>query len=232
MIALRKGLSSLRLTADRGITMVELLVSMLLLSVVMTIVVALLVSITNAAALSQGIDASSKTAANAMNELAQVVRNGAPVPVKNNIVPQPAFVSAEPEALTIHSVLDSAGSILVPVKVGFTVNAKRQLIEHRWTATVSDGYYSWPTGAVMKSRNLSGSLLIPEAGGTPLFTYLDSLGNPLTMGTGNKLTAANLAKVRSVTITMRVEAEGGATGEIIELVNTIGVPNLGEVRTG
>lgn len=212
--------------------MVELVVSMLLLSIVMTIVVSLLMSITNAAALSQGIDASSKTASNAMNELAQVVRNGATVPVKNNIVPQPAFVSAAPESLTIHSVLDSSGSMLVPVRVGFTVNAKRQLIEHRWTASVTDGYYTWPTGVAVTSRNLSGSLLIPEAGGTPLFTYLDSLGNRLAMGTDNKLTAANLAKVRSITITMRVEAEGGATGEIIELVNTIGLPNLGEVRTG
>ncbi|GHD47196.1 type II secretion system protein [Mycetocola manganoxydans] len=230
-MAVRTRVARARTGTERGITMVELLVAMLLLSIVMTVVIALLSSLTKAASMSQGIDASSKTASNAMNELALVIRNGASVPVRNNIVPLAAFAAASPESMTIHSVLSSTGSVLAPVKVGFTVNAQRQLIEQRWTASVSDGYYSWPASATVSTRNLSGSLLIPEAGGTSLFTYLDSTGTPIPMGAGNKIIAANLEKVRSVIITMRVEAEGGAAGEIVELVNTVGVPNLGEVRT-
>ncbi|AWB87230.1 PilW family protein [Mycetocola zhujimingii] len=214
---------------DRGISLIELIIAMVLLSIVTTVVAALLISLTNAATMSRGIDASSKTASNAMNDLALVIRNGSTVPVKNNIIPLAAFVAGGPESLTIHSILGGSGLSLSPVKVKFTVNAKRQLIEQRWTAKVTDGYFSWPADAAMTSRNLSGSLLIPKDEERPLFTYLDEKRNPIEMSAGNQLSAPNLGKVRSVLITMRVEAEGGAKGQIIELENIVGVPNLGEV---
>lgn len=235
MIALRAWLagrtSGARLRdSERGISMSELIIAMMLFTIVLAVVAGMYMSLTRASNLSRAIDGSTRTASNALNELAQVIRNGTAVPKANSVIPIPAFDLAGKESLTIYSLVDTAAPTMAPVKVSFTVNAKRQLIETRAVAKLVAGYWVWPGLTAPTTRNLSGSLVVP-LDGISLFRYLDETGAVIPPDASGKLTTAQLERVMAVSITMRVEADAGAPGKIIELKNTVGVPNLGNVRS-
>lgn len=214
---------------ERGMSMSELLVSMLIFSVLLTVVAGMYVSITRSSNQSQAIDASTRVAANAMNEVSLVIRNGTTIAQSGTTDLISAFPEATSDTLTVYSILDSTSAGLTPVKVKFWINEDRELIETRWTATRSGDYWTWPTGTSSTSRNLSGSLLVSED--KPLFTYLDESGAKISGGSGGTLGSDQRAKVTSVSITMRVEAaDGGADLRTVDLDNVVGVPNLGNVR--
>ncbi|SEB40840.1 hypothetical protein SAMN04489806_0469 [Paramicrobacterium humi] len=209
--------------------MSELLVSMLVFSVLLTVVAGMYVSITRSSNQSQAIDASTRVAANAMNEVSLVIRNGTTITQASTTDLIAAFPEAKSDSLTVYSILDSTSAGLTPVKVQFWINADRELIETRWAATKTGEYWTWPSSTPSTSRNLSGSLLVSEE--KPLFTYLDEAGTKITGGTNGTLSPDQRAKVTSVSITMRVEAaDGGADLRTVDLDNVVGVPNLGNVR--
>lgn len=209
---------------ERGMSMSELIVSMAVFAILLTVVAGLFVGLSRATALSRALDGSTRVASNALNELALVVRNGTTVPQSGNTTPRSAFSFAGTEELTIYSIVGEA-AVLSPVKVNFTVNAQRQLIETRSLPKEVGGYWVWPGVSAPTKRNLSGALVVSEVA---LFTYLNASGVAITPPAGGSLTDEQLALVTAVRITIRVEADAGAPGRIIELKNTVGVPNLGK----
>lgn len=215
--------------ADDGLSLIELIVSMMVFAVVLTLVGSLFWGMSQTSAQARAIDASSRTSANAMNELALVIRNGASVPKLGQTAPMPAFSVASRESMVLYTVISGSGSSLAPVRVSFSVNASRQLIEVRTKAVESSGYWTWPGSAPSTSRNLSGALIV-STDAAPLFRYLDGQGVIIAGNAAGTLATADLEKVASVEITLRVQAEGIASGRTIELKNTVTVPNLGNVR--
>jgi prepilin-type N-terminal cleavage/methylation domain-containing protein len=216
-------------SADDGLSLIELIVSMSVFAVVLTLVGSLFWGMSRTSSQARAIDASSRTSANAMNELALVIRNGAMVPKLGETTPLPAFSTASREQMVLYSVISGSGSSLEPVRVSFSVNSARQLIEVRTRGVYGGGYWTWPGSAPSTTRNLSGALIV-STGTEPLFRYLDGQGEAITGNAAGTLATADLERVASVAIILRVQAEGVAEGRIIELKNTVSVPNLGNVR--
>lgn len=222
MLSFRRRLASVK--DEAGLSMSELIVSMAVFAVLLTVVAGLFVGVSRATALSRALDGSTRVASNALNELALVIRNGTTVPQSGNTTPRSAFSFAGTEEVTIYSIV-GVGAVLSPVKVTFTVNAQRQLIETRSLPKDVGGYWVWPGVSAPTKRNLSGSLVVSDVA---LFTYLNAAGGTISPSGGGSLTNEQLALVTAVRITIRVEADAGAPGRIIELKNTVGVPNLGK----
>lgn len=214
---------------DAGMTAAELMIGSVITILVLLMASSFFLSGTNSITTSRNTALDAGTASNAMTEISKVIRSGAPNPVINNALPDPIFLAASTESVTLYSYADAAVTNTSPMIMQFSLDASRQLVEKRWAATgVTGGYFTFPdytTATPTWVRTIAGPLAATPAGKPPLFTYLSTTG-PLTI-TGSGLTLAQRGSVVSVQVVVRVNASGyaGATG--VEVQNTVGLPNLG-----
>lgn len=210
---------------DSGLTIVELMVSMLITSMVLAMIAAMFINVAKITSVANATTQSSSIAGNTMDELVEVIRTATTNAVAASPDPDPALVSATTTALTIYSFVDAAPAAPAPSKVTFRFDSSGYLIEDRITATDSNGYWAF-SGAVV-SRTLGGPMDL--TGGDPFFTYLNSAGDALAPGSGLTLTQRKL--VSSIRVSIRI-TNPTATSDPIIVINTIGMPNLKITRTG
>lgn len=218
---------------DGGITLVELLVSMMLLGLIMAMLSGLYLSATRAVSFGQSMDGSTRVASNAANELSQVLRFATPLKVTGVAAPSPAFVAAGRESVTFYSNVDvdAAASVAVlptkPTRVKFEINSARALIESRWTATAAGTawVFAAPTTTANRSIDLGSRYLAPGSG-APLFSYLDAAGAAITPPLTGSMAAADLARITAVRITVRLQGTSGNSAGPVIVENTIALPNL------
>ena len=212
----------LDLKSDRGLSLAELLVTMLITGILLTIVGNLFINVAKVTTNSNASTQRLSVAGNVMDELSKVIRTAT-----NNAVTSdssdPAVVSGTPAALTIYSYVDANAVSPAPTKVGFRVDASGNLIEDRWTASTSSTGYWVFTGSAT-SRTI-GSPVQTLTGTDALFIYLDDLGAPLTPG-ANGLTALQRSAVASIKINVRILNQTTLKADPIIVTNTIGMPNL------
>lgn len=233
-IQLRLGIS---LRSDRGITLSELIVTMALSTVVMTMVVGFFIQITSATATANDSRNTTATGANISNELADVIRPATPLRIFGQTAPDPAIVFGTSTSLTIYSYADNESNDVRPVRVSFTQNSQNQLVESRWNAiyNISSKLWEFPsiTTTPASTRVMPGGLIAPStatgAGATeraPLFEFLDSASQPIVpVSTG--LTLAQRNSVTSIRFTVRTRADGPVSSTPITVQNTVSMPNIG-----
>jgi len=208
---LREGARS-----DAGLSLTELLVTILLTGIIMTMVGSMFINVARLTSNSNATTQKSSVAANLMDAVSKVIRTASNIPVPGQDVPDPAIVAGTGSSLTIYSFVDTSSVVPEPTKVGYRVDASGNLIEDRWKGTTVGG--STTFAATASSRVLGGPILTPTGSGA-LFAYLGPAGQVADISAG----FADVASIR-VTITMANQLTTGS--DPILVVNTVGMPNL------
>lgn len=213
-----------RLRGERGIGLVELLVSMLLLGVVSAIVAGLYVSTMRTVAQAKTLTGNTREASNGMNEVTRVIRAATEYPILGQAVNDPAIESATKESVTVYAYVNLDTPTQQPVKIQLALDAERRLVETQWASIRGvNGYYSFET--TPKSVRILAATVAP-AGAVPLFRYLDGTGAALFTPMSG-ITDANRARIASVTVNLTVQSSLTDAGSAVSLHNTVGMPNLG-----
>lgn len=209
-----------RLRGDRaaGISMVELLVTILITGIVMSIVAAMFINVAKVAADANGTNTRTSVAGNVMNEMSEVIRTAANNAIASSDDPDPALVSGTTSTVTLYSYVDTSPTAPAPTKVTFRIDASGFVWEDRVAATASGSYWVF-TGATT-SRNLGGP--VSTSG---FLTYLDQDNAEVIPGTGGlSLTQRN--SISSIKVTVTIANNPTLGSDPVVLVNTIGMPNL------
>ena len=213
MTTMRRVLAS----RDRGFTMAELLVTMMLMSIISAVVLSTVVIVGRNVVRDQAKGDSLDIARVGMNRVSKAVRAGTEVPV-NGSSNLPAFAEIGPETLTVYASLGSA-----PTKTQYTIDAQRQLIETQWAADTSNApYYTFAT----TPRVTEIASQIPASSG--LFKFYDANGALVSPQTTTDPTVLSL--VRSVEINLMVNSNPTQNVPPVSINSTVVLPNLGVVK--
>lgn len=212
---------------DSGLSLPELLITMVLVGVLGTIILTLVSSMFRTFTRDRSATESITIAATGMNEMTRVIRSGTEVPITGGQAP--VVVAAEDEMLVLHAYLDTDSMNPEPIMVRFTVEGDRDLVEDRWNATAT-GPQTWsfplPTATPAVSRVVARK--ISPVAAEPVFQYYDSLtsATPMTVPVGG-FTEEQRRTIVRIEVYLSVQADLTARAEPVVLNNTVGIPNLG-----
>ncbi len=239
-VALRRrliGARSIELVRnDVGFGLMELIVSMTLLAILMTLIVAVFSSFTNTFTRERASTDSTNIAGIGMNEVTRVIRSGT-ILERKTLDDLPIFVEATPESVILYSYIADDSLSPAPIRVRFTIDANRQLVESRWNARrTTEGWEFYPvndathppTSRVVARKIIARTNAEVAAGEARLFTYLDDSGAELATPVGS----TNRGNIAAVKVTMNVQADDPGRAEPVELQNRVGLPNLTSSRLG
>ena len=200
---------------ERGLTIIEMMVTLLLMGIVGTIMFASVVSVTQTLTHSQANSDSLDIARVGMNRLAKTVRSGMSIQ-QNGSSDLPPLVSMAPNQVTVYASLGT-----VPAKVTYSIDANRQLTE-TWYAGVAASSPYWTFSATPRTEVIARQIPVSAPA---LFTFLDVNGDPVTNQTSTNV--ADLALVHAVAITLTIDSNPAKGGGPVTLVNTVFMPNQG-----
>ncbi len=217
-------------SSEQGITLVELIVAMFLGAIVIALVAGMYLGLSRVVQVGNTSNNSTKAASLAMTEVSAALRFATTNPIVGNQLPDPAFVSASNESVTVNSYIDASPASPQPVQVNFSLDSSRRLIETRYASHLVSGNWVFYTTAIW-SRILTGAV-VAQSGSEPyLFTYLDS-SNAVIVPGSNGLTSAQYPTVAAVKVTVKLASASTGGASPVVLQNTVGLPNLGINRTG
>lgn len=216
---------------DQGMSLVELLVSVMITGVLGVVITSLYVSTVTTTAEVSSLTVNTRQAANGMNEMARVIRAATENPVPGQALNDPAFVStvADPlgaESLTVYAYVNLNSAAEVPVKIRFSLDAERRLIETQWASTLlSGGYFSFES--TPRSTRILASTVAPASPDSPaLFRYLLADGTELALPPTGTLTADQLRTIAAVHVSLTMQETLTESRAAVTLENTVGIPNL------
>lgn len=227
-----------RIRDDRGVSLAELIIAMSVTVLLLTMVGGFFVSVTRASTTTTGVDANTRVASTAMQEMQRMFRVASNNPVASGADTQYAFQYASATSVRFFAYINLNSAVEVqPVEVQFTLDAARgTLTETKWNGTPTDvtkSYFDFPrsttptlTATPTSSLVLATSVVPPTRGG--LFTYTDASGAALTP-TASGLSADDLQAVRGVSLTLTVgerDAAKPVAADNVTLTSTVGMPNL------
>ena len=225
-----------RENSDDGLTVIELLVAMLVLSIFSALVINLYVSTTKSVAMSSSMNLNTRVAANTMNELTRVIRASGNNSLGGALL-ESAVQVATREKLTVYSTVDASIPDLRPSKVEFAINpSTRQLVERRWLAKngVNELWDFSGTLPLASTRILPGTYLTPPTSATDyFFTYLaaDRVTELKTnVATTAGLSEADRLKVAYIKVTIVVRNSDNAQSAPVTISNIVALPNLPKVK--
>ena len=184
---------------------------------------------------------STQTAANAMQQILEVVHLATPIAVSGQVANTPALVFGGQTDLQIYSLVDITDPVNpAPSRVTFDIQ-NGNLVDTRCVATLTNGFWTFSTCASTSKRTVAGTFVAPTGTQNYLFTYLDANGNvlPLT-GTAADcgknaagvayptpcLPAASIPLVGSIIASVNLLAPGAKNGPAY-LQSKTGMPNVG-----
>lgn len=214
---------------DRGITIIELLVTFVIVAILSTVVIGAYASTTKALTVANSLNRNTKQAANGMNESSREIRAATDNPISGN-TSDPAVFQAYTESVVIYAYVNlQSSSAQLPVMVRLRVDpTTRQLIEDLWPGTQnSSGYWTFPaTTTAPRSTIILASTVAPQAGTNPyLFTYMAGT-TPLIVPTTGSFTAAQRGSITAIKITLTIQGSLTDASRPVTLQNTVGMPNL------
>lgn len=209
---------------DRGISLAELLVTIMIFGIVLTVVTSTFISLTRATSQAGTTDSNVRVAANGMNEMTRIIRGAVNNPVPGAASDSPAFSEATPESMTLTTAVNQTGSITQPVQVRLYLGTDRSLIEKK-TASVAYQTSFWQFTGAASQRTLTGAVSASSASVPVLFQYFDQSGAPLVPQSNGALSPAQMSAISTVTVSITI-AGGKATDPGVRLVNTVGLPNI------
>ena len=223
-------------TGQAGISLPELLVAMALAAVVMTLVVTFFATVSRTLSRDAAASSNTETASLGMRELTRVLRSGTEIMVKDN--PNlPVFLAASAREVTLHSFLDTDAALPKPLRVNFRVTATGELVETRWAA-VPVNLTFWEFSPAVESQRV---IIRGVAGTVPVLRYFNAAGTELVPATTSTppggvpvtgLSTAQLREVVAVEIRLSVQTDPTGRADAVEMLNTVGIPNLGVSRVG
>lgn len=216
-------------TKDAGVSLVELIVTMIVASIVLVLVGSMFVSVAKLTTNTQLTRDGVAVATNATNVLSRGIRSATDNQTSATTT-DPAVVVAGSTSLTIYSYANAVNPTtpsdqtnLAPWLIQFSLDAKNQIVEKRWVATASGSYWKFVNGtsATPKTtRTLSGLYVQDTTGTLPLFQYFDASMTNL----GSSPSLSDIAFIK-INVNLRSDSNPNATPIII--TNTVGMPNLG-----
>jgi len=199
---------------DHGLTLPELMVTMVLMGILGTIMINAVVQVTRTVTKAQASADSLDTARVGMARLTKNVRSGMAIQ-RAGLTDLPALASISPTQLTVYASLGP-----VPTKITYSINGQRQLVEQWYTGNAASNPYwtftNTPRTTVVASK-------IPT--GTVLFQYYDANGALITNQTSSA--EADLIQIRSVKISLTVDVDPARGGGPVTISSTVVLPNLG-----
>lgn len=221
--------SEARWRSEAGMSLAELLVSVTVLAILMTIVSTFFIIGSKVTNRSDAVGQATGAISNAMNEISRVVRSGGQQPKVGESLPMPTVIDAGEESLTLYSNVDSKSTLVAPVIVQFAFDGQRNLVERRWQPlSSSGGYFTFPalTSSPDTMRVFPGPFLSKSTGKPATFTYVDADGNAMARPASG-FTASQIRAISGVTVSIRLDRTRGNDAGSLELVNTVRFPNIG-----
>jgi Tfp pilus assembly protein PilV len=210
---------------ESGLSLTELLVSSMLTLGILAMVGNMFIQTAAITSQSTQTNNSNNIAANIANEVAATVRVATNLSKSGQALPDPAIVSGSRESLTLYSLSNTDPDNPAPVRVKYTINSDREVIEERCTGTASGGFWTFGSCASLTTRNLGGAVTALTGVDDQFFTYYTAANQPIVIAAGN-LTATQRATVASIRIYVSVKADGSETKQAV-ISNTVFMGNLG-----
>lgn len=202
---------------DAGLTLAELMVTLVLMGVVGTLMLSATVMVSRTVVNTQASGDSLDINRVGMNRMARSIRAGIEI-VRSGQANQPAIDSMAPNSLTMYSALGAS-----PTKITYTIDANRNLTETTVAAGGTSPY--WTFTATPKTTIIAYKVPV---GASALFTYLDSNGAVLASQTATDDATTGL--VKAIQINLQVDANPGKGVGPVTLTNTVVLPNLGVAK--
>ncbi|WAC66370.1 type II secretion system protein [Agrococcus sp. SL85] len=207
---------------ERGLTLVELLVAISLLAIAMTLVTALVVSVSRTFTREEAQHESSTAAALGMQQLSRVVRAAAELDTATG-ERAPAFAAASPTALSISAYLDVQRVEDGPVRVDLTLDPTAGTItEQRFASYRASGLWQFRT-TPFRTR-----VVLRDVIDAAVFTYRRANGTSLP---ARALTAAERREIAAVRVSYAVQADDTGRVAPSRLEATVSLPNIELTRT-
>jgi prepilin-type N-terminal cleavage/methylation domain-containing protein len=214
-----------RFSADRGLTLVELAVTMMIMGVLASAATALYQTSLRTTTGTQSRLEEINDGRIAVSAMSRSLRT-AILPSQlydTSSTETAAFIEATPLSMRFYANINNPDNSIGPSRVTYTVSAAGELVETMQPPNqpvINNKYvYCDPaaTGCVV-SRKVLARGIDPAAA---IFTYYDALGAALT---GSVLTQAQMESIDAVDVTLTVE-QPGSGGDGTTYVNRIALPN-------
>jgi type II secretory pathway component PulJ len=211
------------LRSESGLSMVELLVSMMLAALLLVLVGTTFVQVVRTTASVNQARESNGGASNIMNALSKVIRSASTNAVTGSLIADPAIIAATDNSLTLYSYIDTQAANPMPTRVQFAI-VGGQIVEKRWSTNSLKSPWTFPGLGTTPTRTQTYPGIQVPAGGTPLFTYLDATDLRLTAG--NLVSDEQRKLIASVSVSLRIRPASPANAKPVAIVNTVGMPNV------
>jgi hypothetical protein len=224
----RRRLAAMTATGDddRGLTLVEVMVSAALTILVMAMVVGFFAQTAKITSTAVQSRTGNTIAGTAMQEITNVVRLGAQLPVQGSNVPSPPVVTATATKLVIVAFVSVTNTNdPAPTRVTFD-SSSGSIVESRCVGTKQNGFWTFGSCASTSTQNLGGPVVAPDSTQNPLFTYLDANGAVLALSSGS-LPATAIPNVATITISVKMQATGQTILAPVYLTANVTMPNTG-----
>ena len=232
---------SRRQTDDRGTSLPELLVVMLILGIIAAATAALTIGFqrTNAQNITRQdqVDAARST----VERMSKTIRTAVkPSQLSCTACTVDAFVKAETFSVQFYANLDNPGNSVGPSRITYSVTTTgadaNVLVEKVQTPDFvppgPSGYVYCPAELAGASAACQGRLTtrrlatgVVASASSPLFTYFDTAGNALTPAVGGSLSTTDLEKVLSIEIDVNVETPNATRAKPTEYIQRVTLPN-------
>lgn len=202
---------------DRGLTLVELLISTMLGTLILVAAGALLISSSRVSGVQVTSDSNSRNASTAMNTMSRYLHAATTYPTASGT--QPAFASMGATDVTFYAYVNLVSTATQPVKVRYYVDSSsKKLYQQLYSSTCSATTGLCTFSSTPTTINLGGPIASPTSDATPLFVYLNAGGAQ----------TADASAVQSVQVNLEYgSTTAGAPGDT-HLTNTVALLNVGQ----
>jgi len=219
---------------ERGLSLAELLVTIMIFAIVLAVVSGTFVTMTRATSFANATDTNARSASTAMNEMTRLLHSAMNNP-QQNASDAPAFTTAKAESMTFTTAVDLSGSAPIanngpdprPELVTLGLDSSRRLVETivpGQPVVAGSSYYRFTSTAA--ARTLAPAVSATPAGQSALFTYYDASNAALIPDATGALSAAQMKGIVSVGVTLRLSNNGSTADNGVTLSNRVGLPNL------
>ncbi len=203
-----------KVSKDDGLTLVELLTTMVLLGIVLTIATLAMSSAANSYVDQKTYSDTLRLNTAAMNIMTKTIRGGTEIQVLNSDN-EPAFKTASSGEIEVF-VARSAG----PELVRFFVDDSNRLVRDITPHNPDSRAPFWEFAGVPESSTII-AYTVPDDERDSIFTYYDSDGQEIDTSNDSRL-----SEIRSVRIDLTIDTDPNQAAPV-ELINTVVLPNLG-----
>lgn len=201
---------------QRGITLVELLVAMLITSLLLTLVGSFFVSMLKAQRTVTSVNDSTRQGTTSMTQVSRYLREASRWQASKTTT-NPAFVSATARSVQFYSAVDLSSARAALTKVTIDVQSNRLRMQLQRGDCPADGYCTF-TGS---TRTIVLADVVRTTGdASTFFRYQNASGTAFTP------TASTIDTVRSVEVQLTVGSAGGSTADDTTFRATINLRNL------